>query len=75
MCGSAQYVFRMRNKADPLLDLNSERMKEKRERQSTEKSVPEQAPLKEQGQPAWREVKQRYDAPAIAKFPDKPITR
>jgi hypothetical protein len=47
----------MRNKADPVLDSNSERMKEKRERQSTEKSVPEQAPLKEQGQPAWREVK------------------
>jgi len=39
------------------IDSNSERMKEMLEGQSAQKSVPDQAPLKEHGQPAWREVK------------------
>jgi hypothetical protein len=41
------------------LDPNSERIREKRERQSTQKAVPKQAPLKEHGQPAWRDVEKK----------------
>jgi hypothetical protein len=39
------------------LDSNSERTSGKRSGQSAQKSVPRQAPLKEHGQPAWRDVK------------------
>jgi hypothetical protein len=39
------------------LDANSEREISPRSRQSKQKSVPQQAPLKEHGQPAWRDVK------------------
>lgn len=39
------------------VDPNTERETGKRSRQSTQKSVPGQTPLKEHGQPAWREVK------------------
>jgi hypothetical protein len=38
-------------------DSNSERVKEKQEGQSAKKSLSDQQPLKEHGQPAWREVK------------------
>jgi hypothetical protein len=40
------------------IEANSERMSGKRSRQSTQKSVPQHAPLKEHGQPAWRDVKE-----------------
>jgi hypothetical protein len=39
------------------LDPNSERVSGKRARQSAQKPVAGEAPLKEHGQPAWREVK------------------
>ena len=40
------------------LDENSERVRAKRSRESAQKTVPQQAPLKEHGQPAWRDVKE-----------------
>jgi len=40
------------------LDSNSEREVEPRSRQSKQKSVPQEGPLKEHGQPAWRDVKE-----------------
>jgi hypothetical protein len=39
------------------LDSNTEREAAKRSRQSRQKAVPQQAPLKEHGQPEWRDVK------------------
>jgi hypothetical protein len=39
------------------IDANSEREIATRSPQSKQKSVPQQAPLKEHGQPAWRNVK------------------
>jgi hypothetical protein len=39
------------------IDPNSQREAGQRSRQSKQKSVPQQAPLKEHGQPAWRDVK------------------
>jgi hypothetical protein len=39
------------------LDANTERELEKRARQSASKSIPGEAPIKEHGQPAWREVR------------------
>jgi hypothetical protein len=39
------------------LDETTEEVREKRRRQSREKSIPDEAPLKNNGQPAWRDVK------------------
>jgi len=39
------------------IDSTTERERAKIKRQSSQKSVPQSAPLKEQGQPAWRDVK------------------
>jgi hypothetical protein len=48
----------MRNESrQKTIDPNSQREAEHRSRQSKQKSVPQQAPLKEHGQPAWRDVK------------------
>lgn len=38
-------------------DGNTQRAREQRSGQSAQKAAPGQAPLKEHGQPAWREVK------------------
>jgi hypothetical protein len=40
-----------------MIDLNTQREAGQRSKQVKEKSVPQQAPLKEHGQPAWRDVK------------------
>jgi hypothetical protein len=39
------------------VESNTEREASRRSRQSAQKPVPGQAPLKEHGQPAWRNVK------------------
>jgi hypothetical protein len=39
------------------MDSNSEREMDERSKESKPKSVPRQAPLKEHGQPEWRDVK------------------
>jgi hypothetical protein len=41
------------------IDPNSQREAEPRSRQAKQKAVPQQAPLKEHGQPAWRDVKNK----------------
>jgi hypothetical protein len=41
------------------LDANTERVRDRRSGQAAQKSVPQQAPLKEHGQPAWRDVKKK----------------
>ena len=40
------------------IDPNSEREAAPRARQSRQKAVPQQAPLKEHGQPSWRDIKE-----------------
>ena len=40
------------------IDPNSAREIGPRSRQSRQKAVPQQAPLKEHGQPSWRDVKE-----------------
>jgi hypothetical protein len=40
------------------IDSNSQRETGQRSRQSRQKSTPREAPLKEHGQPAWRDVKE-----------------
>ena len=47
----------MRKARQKTLDANTERVNQKRSQQSAQKAVPGQAPLKEHGQPAWRDVK------------------
>jgi hypothetical protein len=47
----------MKKPQQKTIDPNTAEVREKRSRESAQKSVPEQAPLKEQGQPAWRDVK------------------
>lgn len=47
----------MKNARQRTLDKNTERIAPKRDAQSAQKTTPGQAPLKEHGQPAWREVK------------------
>jgi hypothetical protein len=39
------------------IDPNTEQVREKRSHQTAEKAVPGEAPLKNNGQPAWREAK------------------
>jgi hypothetical protein len=48
----------MKNEArQKTVEPNSQREAGKRARQSAQKSAPGEAPLKEHGQPAWRNVK------------------
>jgi hypothetical protein len=39
------------------IDPNTEQVREKRSHQTAQKAVPGEAPLKNNGQPAWREAK------------------
>ena len=48
----------MKKAPQKTIDSTTEEVREKRSRQSMQKAVPRQAPLKEQGQPARRDVKE-----------------
>ena len=48
----------MKKAPQKTIDPTTEEVREKRSRQSMQKVVPRQAPLKEHGQPAWRDVKE-----------------
>jgi hypothetical protein len=48
----------MKKAPQKTIDPTTEEVREKRSRQSMQKAVPRQAPLKEHGQPAWRDVKE-----------------
>jgi hypothetical protein len=48
----------MKEPREKSLDETTEEVREKRSRQSAQKTVPKESPLKEHGQPAWRDVKE-----------------
>ena len=55
--GEEEGVIMREKPRQKTLDENTEEVRGKRRMQSAQEAVPEQAPLKEHGQPAWRDVK------------------